>query len=146
MSTLTVSIDRTSLSLSPLLMSGAEDGTPWGILGDSFQMPTKQARVAYVGGAWLHGSVATGWSWQQGLLSFNASPDVASEAALRSAVAELEAALGRLSYQATVTTNGQAETWRCDPGTLTSEGRTLTDLDSFDPVFTVTIPVYPVAS
>lgn len=146
MGTLTVSIDRTSLSLDPLVLSGSEDGTTWGIVSDTFQMPMKQARIAYVDSPFQHGSTAVGWSWQQGLISFDASPEVASEVALANALAELEAALGRLSYEVTTTVNGQADVWRCDPGSLASEGRGLIDLDDHAPAYTVTIPCYPVAS
>lgn len=148
MSTLTVSIDRTSLGLSALVFSGADDGTLWGIVGDSFQSPSKHARVTYASDSpWVHGSVATGWSWQQGLLSFDATPAVSSEADLKAAVAEVETALARLAYEATSTPNGVPDVWRCDPGSIVlSGGRSFVDLRDFDPVYTVTIPCYPVSS
>lgn len=143
MGTLTLSIDAPG---GAVLLSGSEDGTTWGIVSETYQGPSRQPRIQYADGAWMHGSVALGFTWQQSLMSFDVAPKVASEAALRTAIASLQAALSQLNYETTETINGVADVWTCDPGTLAPTGRSLTDLDTFDPVFTVTIPCYPVAS
>lgn len=146
--TLTISISRTAAAggPSPLLFSGALDGTALGIV--SYQPPARQARVSYAPDSVnVHGSEAIGASWQQALLSFGWMLDeAADEAAVQAARAEVIAAVGQFSYTVTTQANGApAEVWRADMGSVALPERTYVDLARPDVlVFPVTIPVYPI--
>jgi hypothetical protein len=145
--TLTVTIDRTSLSLSPLVLSGSDDANDLGIT--AFQRPGRLARIKYMPDSDdVHGSEAVSMAWQQAVLGFTWVSDRAEdEADVQAARQELEAALGQFSY--TVTTqegDAAAETWQADPGSmqLAAGGRTTSDLEWHNPQWSVTIPVYPI--
>ena len=147
--TLTVTIDRTSLSKSPLVLSAGHDTT---IGLSAYQPPSKVARITYMpDNSSIHGSEAIASSWQQAILGFNALIDqAASEADIASAVSDLTAAVEQFSY--TITTqvgNAPAEKWSADMGSITladSGGRVFEDLAHLNPVYSVTIPVYPIPS
>lgn len=146
MSTLTISIDRTALALAPLLLSAADDGTTLGIA--DYTEPALQWRIGYApDSAHQHGSVALSAAYQQSMLNFSVGTDqVASEAAARAAITELRTALSQFAYTVTVTTNGVAETWTCDPGSIGAASRTFENLKTFNTVYPVSIPCHPVRS
>lgn len=148
--TLSISIDRTSLSLSALVL-GAQDGTGGLLSITDYTEPAMQSRIAYAPSSeFMHGDLALGWSWQQALLSFEvAAFNPASEDEQREAVAALAAAVTQFpAYELTVTVGASpAETWTCDPGSVTpAAARTYVDLRDSDPAWRVTIPCYPVRS
>jgi hypothetical protein len=145
MPTLTISLDRTSLSLSPLVLSGVTDTNVWGIL-PGFQLPGQVPRVTYAESPFVHGAVAVGSTYQQAVLGFSVFPRVADAAALSTAVAGLRAALGQFAYTATVAWNGDTSTWECDPGSLTPQPVDLPELRANAPVYEVSIPCYPIPS
>jgi hypothetical protein len=143
----TVSIDRTSLGKAPLVLSAGQDTT----LGlTAYQPPGKVARVTYANDhPDMDGSVALSASWQQALLGFNVVTDqAADEAAIASQVAELVEALAQFSYLVTTTVgNAPAEVWSAQRGSIAlavSDGRSFTDLANHNPVYAITIPVYPI--
>lgn len=145
---LTISIDRTSLSLSPLILTGHDDPTRVMSVAD-YMEPALQARINYAPTGDGHGDMPLGWSWQESLLNFSVFlENAASESAARAAVATVVAAVSRLSYTATVTVNGASpETWTCRPGSVVPAGdRTTSDLRTHANVWAVSIPVYPVRS
>lgn len=136
-------------SPAPLVLSGMEDGTTWGLA--SLRVPGRIARVAYYPDhPEVSGSKARAAALQQGILSFAAFPDVTSEAAQQAAFAELAAAIGRFSYTLTTTVAGAAgQVWSCDWGSIEledSSGRTFEDLADSKPLYVVSIPVYPIPS
>lgn len=145
---LTISIDRTSLTLADLVL-GAQDGTG-GLLGvTDYQEPAQQSRVSYApASSIVHGETSTGWAWQHTLLNFEVAPfDPADEQASRDAIAELAAALTQFPrFEVTVTVgDADAETWLCDPGSIVPTGsRTYVDLRDHDPAWRVSIPCYPI--
>ena len=148
-STFRVSIDRTSMGLGPLVMSGDDDlDTVLSVI--SYQEPALQARVKYAPSSdWVHGEMALGFTWQQVMLNFEiATLDAASEAASREAIAELMAAIGRLSFKTTITVNDAApEVWSCQPGSLAPvSDRSFNDMVNHDPSWALSIPAYPVRS
>lgn len=145
MGTLTIAIDRTSLALSPLVFSAADDGTTWGIL-PGFVLPGRVARTRYAPSNFQHGDVATGSTWQHARLSWDAIPDVATAAALQTAEDELYAAVGQFSYDVTVTKNGVVSVWACDTGSAEPAPLDLMELDHNEPVYSITIPCYPVGA
>lgn len=146
MTSLTITIDRSSLGLPPLVLLG--HGNEPGLAVSDYTEPAMQARVTYApDSAYVHGSVATSAVWQQALMSFVVFPDQSvNETQARAWMAELAVALMRLAYQVRVEVNGApAETWRCDAGALVPAGaRTRPDLEDSNPQWAVTIPCYPI--
>lgn len=147
-STLTISIDRTSMSLSPLLLTGHDN--PARLLSVSgYREPAMQARINYAPTGDSHGDIPLGWSYQQSLIGFNVFDELGdTEADARAAIAELSAALGRLTYTVTITVgDADPETWTCNPGSIApADDRTTTDLQTHANVWAVTIPAYPIRS
>ena len=143
MGTLTISVDRTSLSLGPLVFSANDDANVWGIM-PGYQQPGLVPETRVASSPLTHGEVATRFKWQQALHQFDAFPNVASAAALTAAKAEVRAALGRLSYSVTVTENGQATIWDCQPGSFMPSPIDYPELDALHPAFAITIPCHPI--
>lgn len=144
--TLTISIDRTGLSLSALEFSGADDATDLGIVG--YQPPSRQSRVTYAPDSInIAGSEAIGGTWQQAILGFDWVPDrAASESDVQTAFAEVVAAVGQFSFTVTTQVSGApAQVWAANMGSATHPARTYVDLSGVvRPVFSVSIPVYPI--
>lgn len=140
---LTIAIGRSGLSLADLVLSGTTDAETWGIL-PGFTLPGQIANIAYAESPWLHGSVATHATWQQAVLSFDAMPNVDSGAGLDAAVAELREALAQFSYVVTVTLNSVSSEWSCDMGSLSPSPLDFPEVDANRPIFSVSIPCYPV--
>lgn len=144
--TLTISIDRTSLSLSPLTFSGAQDGTTLGIV--EYLPPQLRSRVLYMpSSADVHGDEAIAASWQQSILGFDWTRDgVATETQIQASFAEVMAAIGQFSYTVTTQVSGApAQVWAADMGSMTPSARNYIDLANLTPVYAVSIPVYPIA-
>lgn len=141
MATLTISLDRTSLSLSPLVLSGIEDANVWGI-APGFTPPMEIPRVRYAGSAWGR-DVATGFNWQQGIIVCDVFPRVADTAALNAEVAALKAALAQIAYQATIARNGVATVWDCSPSGLAPAAIDLYELEANEDGYALNIPCYP---
>lgn len=147
--TLTVSIDRTSLSLSPLVLNGQHTGS-YGIV--RYIPPAMIARLDYMPDSPdVDGSELTSASWQQTILGVDWMPlDAANETAIQTAYAAVLAAIGQFSYTVTTTVNGApAQVWSADRGSMQlggSDGRTYVDLAYRVPIYALTIPVYPVPS
>lgn len=147
--TLTISIDRTSLTLDPLVLTGHIDEDRVLSVSD-YQEPAMQPRIQYAPSSDdVSGEMPLGWVWQDSILGFNVFSDASStEADMRSKVAELVAAIARLSYETTVTVNdAPPEVWTCRPGSVAPVGgRSLVDMRLHNPVWSVAIPVYPIRS
>jgi hypothetical protein len=145
--TLTITISRTSLSLSPLVFSAALDVNPLGIVG--YQPPALQWRLGRMpDSADVHGSETISASYQQSILGWDwVREDGSTETQVQASRKEVEAALGQFSYTITTQISGApAEVWSADPGDQVSSARSYEDLANANPVFAVTVPVYPIAS
>lgn len=109
-----------------------------------------QARNQYAPTGDGDGEMPLSWSWQQSILGFNVvKNDAATEAAMRLKIAELVTAVGRLSFEITVTVgDAPAETWTAEGAgsVVPVGGRTYTDMRHHDPVWSVAIPVHPIRS
>jgi hypothetical protein len=143
--TLVISIDRTSLSLSPLTFSATPGVGELGIV--DYAEPAMQPRTRYATTSdYEHGDEPRGWTWQQTILGFDFVTDAsASETESRALVAEVRTAIARLRYSVTVTVDGApAETWLCNPGTLPSVARKRPDLVDSNPVWPLSLPCNPV--
>ena len=144
MATLSISIDRTSLGLGPLVFSGNDDANVWGIL-PGYQQPGLEPETRVATSPFTHGEVATRFKWRQAMHQFDAFPSVASAAAMTTAENEVRAALGRLSYTVTVNNNGQVTTWDAQPGSFVPSPIDWPELDGLYPAYSITIPCYPIA-
>lgn len=148
MSTIFISIVRTSLSLGPLVLSGSNDANPLGIT--DYTEPAVNPRVTYApDSSYVNGSTPLAVSLQQTIVGFAVcTTDAATEAASRTLIAELRAAVGQFSFAVTVTVDGApAETWACHAGSVTPVGgRTFSDLLRHNPEWSVVIPAQPVRS
>lgn len=149
MTTLTISIDRTSLTLPALVMLGHPDASL--ALGvTDYTEPAMQPRINYAPtSGYVHGEQALGWAWQETMLNFSVSTfNQPSENASRTLVAELRTAITQFSYTVTVTVDGAAaESWTCRPGSLVPAGsRSLADVTHHRPVWAVSIPCHPIRS
>lgn len=145
--TLTISIDRTALSLPPLVFVGSGEGS-LGVV--DYREPAMQPRVRFAPSSdFIHGDVPLSWSWQQTLLDWAFFTDVESEAESRALLAEVRAAVTQgLSFMVSVSVSGApAESWSCSPGPLVPEsGRTYENLRDSDPVWSLSLPCYPIRS
>jgi len=147
MSTLLISIDRTSLALEPLVLSGTDDDNPIGVT--NYTEPVIQPRMTYApDSAYEDDPLPLARVWQQTALLFDISTtDAATEAASRTLVAEVRQAIGQFPlFLVTVTVDdAPAETWTCHAGTIQPVGgRTTSDLEHHDPEWSVTIPAHPI--
>lgn len=145
MSTFTITMTRTELSLADLVLSGADDANPVGVT--NYQEPARIARIRYAPSSDLiEGDVALSGTYHQTDLGFDVVTDLAaSEAASRTLLAEVRAAIGQFSFTTTVVVDGApSEAWACDMGSMSPEGpRSFADLENHDPVWSVAIPVHP---
>lgn len=145
--TLTITISRTSLSLSPLVLSGSIDANELGIV--NYQPPARLANNTYAPDSVdVDGSEPIASSWQQSLLNFDWMPDQAtSETEVQTSYADVVAALGQFSYTVTTQVSGApAEVWSANRGSVTPPPRDYVDMAFLRPVYAVTIPVYPVSA
>lgn len=149
MATLTISIDRSGMAgaPAPLVLSGHDDAAALHVV--RFQPPARLRRTTYAAdSAYTHSSEKIASALQQGILGFHFVADVATETALQVAIAEVEAALDQWSYTVTTTINGAPpKVWACDEGSIQIAGdgeRDFYNLTNVDPVYAVSIPVYPI--
>jgi hypothetical protein len=143
--TLVISIDRTSLSLSPLVFSGTPGVGELGIV--DYAEPAMQPRTRYAASSdYEHGDEPRGWTWQQTILGWDFVTDATvSETESRALVAEVRTAIARLRYSVTVTVAGApAETWLCNPGSLPAVPRKRPDLVDNNVVWPLSLPCNPV--
>lgn len=147
-SSLTISIERASLSLSALVLCGHNDPSRFLSISD-YTEPGRQPRVSYAPQSDDIPDTPLGFTWQEALIGFNVfNENATGESDTRSKIADLSTALARLSYSVTITVNdADPETWTCRPGAVVpAAGRTLTDLQTHGDVWSVSIPAYPIRS
>jgi len=146
-SSLVISIDRTSMGLEPLVLAGNDTTRSLSIA--SYREPAMQPRINYAPTGDAHGDMPLSWSYQETVHALNVFDEGStSEATTRAKIAELVAALGRLTYPITVPVDGaSAETWTCRAGAVVPvDDRTSTDLQTHEALWAVTIPAYPIRS
>lgn len=142
MPTASLTIDRTSLSLSDLVFEGNDGSTPFGL--GAFQTPVYVPRTQYAQSRWIDGSFPVSSVWEHSQLTGTLILSADTAADLASAKAEVVAALGRMSYEVTTEQNGVEQTWTADRGSLVLAG----DLDIINlrelfEVYRFVIPVHP---
>jgi hypothetical protein len=146
MSTITVSIDRTSLSLSAL--AATNDGATYQIAQDGLGDPGITWRKSTMPDSDdIHGSEYVAAAKEQTSIPLEVIVKAASSSALKTARDALFAALSQFTYTVTVTVDGVSDVWTAGPAdwarsTAVQPGQ----VAQFFTVLTITIPVYPIAS
>lgn len=146
--TLTISVSRSVAAGGPtsLVFSGTIDANALGIVG--YQPPSRLWRRTYMpDSADTHGSEPIGAAYQQAILGWDWVRDGdATETQVQASRDEVAAALAQFSYTVTTQVSGApAEVWSAEPGDQVPSARSYEDLAHRNPVFAVTIPVYPIA-
>jgi hypothetical protein len=145
--TLTIIVSRTLLGLDPLEFSARLDGTTLGIV--QFQPPASQSRNTYMPDSVdVTGSELIGSSEQQAIIGWDWVREIGStETQVQASRLEVRAAIRQFAFTVTTQISGApAEVWSADPGSQVPSARDYTNLANRNPVFAVTIPVYPIAS
>ena len=140
-----ISLDRTSLSLAALVLHGdRQDG--WCLM-PGWQIPGLVPNNAYASSPNTHGAVATHATWQLGFMSGDVVLVGAANATDRAnQVAELRVALSRLSFPLTQDWGSHSEEWTTQGfSTITPSPLTYISVSRDEPVYSLTIPVYPLA-
>lgn len=143
MSTVSVSIDRTSMSLAPLVIS--DDGAVYRFTEDGLGYVVTSVRVTSMPDSVdVDGSEPVTFSREATGLPLRFHVQGTSTATLHTAVAALEAALFRLRYEVTRTVDGVSTTYEGGPAAL-SPVRSFVDhgvLAAHFDTFAVTIPFF----
>jgi hypothetical protein len=138
-----VSFDRSSLSLSALVASGA--GPTYRITEEGLGRPAVSWRFAAMpDSSDVHGTEYTAAAKEQSSLPLVIDVYGSSTANLETACAALDAALSQFSYETTVTVDGVAQIWSCSPASWSTGLVHAEDVSSFLRTYTITIPVYPI--
>lgn len=146
MTTVSVSIDRTSLELDPLVIGGTGSDT-FTLTESGLGRPGVTPRATTAGDSpWVHGSVTVAAVREQSALPLEVLVQADSDALLEAAIAELDAALWQFAYTVTVTVGGVGQVWAADPAAWSTAGdaRRWAYAARFIEVLTVTIPVHPI--
>ena len=144
----TVSIDRTSLSLSALVIDSEGFGTYYidkAGLGRPGRTPRETLAAA---SPFVHGNLRTAVVWDEATLPLTVRVQSDSSADLATAVGALEAALSQFVYTVTVTVDGVARAWTAYPATWNTTDA-LVDVERVRNHFedlAISIPVYPLSS
>ena len=143
---LSIAIDRASLTLATLTITSTPGGAFW-LPEDGMTRPGVTWRRQYAGASpWLHGSTLTAAVKEQSTLPFTVYTQAATTATLRAQMDELENALSQFTFDTTVTIDGVARTWACDPADIgwgdVDSGMVAAHMARA----AISIPVYPIAS
>lgn len=143
----TVSIDRTSLSLSPLVIDTEGFGVYLVDVGGLGRVGIAPRETFATPSPWVHGQLRTAVVKEESSLILTVRVQAGSTADVHDAVHTLEAALFQFIYEVTVTVDGQAQSWTAYPATIGA----VDGLTKFEAVtgyyedLSISIPVYPVA-
>jgi len=115
---LSLTIDRTALSLAPLVIPGTPTtDNPFWIPKGGIGRPDFTMRLGYAPDSrWVPGKVLLDAVLEASSLPVTVWIDrVANLAELQTSRRELEAAFSQFTYTVTVTVGGQVESWQADP-------------------------------
>ena len=144
MPSISLTIDRTGMSLANLVFSGA-NGTALGLI--SLQEPVMLARTEYAASArFIHGSFPVASTWDHSAIVATVELKYSTASALRTGYLELVAALNRITFPVTITKNAVAVSWTGERGSLALASDSLTrhDLERTTELYRLTIPVHPI--
>ena len=143
-----VTITRTLLSLSNLSI-GSEGFSTYYIDKGGLGRVGKTPRETFADDSkWVNGRLRTAVVREESVLPLTVRVQAASSSALDTAVEALDAALDQFVYDVTVTVDGVAKTYRGYPATMQTTDALINveRVRDFCEDFTISIPVYPVAS
>lgn len=145
MSTATVSLDRTSLSLSALAIT--DDGSTYQLKQDGLSRPAMTWRFTTMpDSADIHGTENVAAARERTTIPLEVIVKSTSSSALNTAVVALETALSQWAYDVTVTVDGVAQVWHAAPAAWSFSQPTSPGMVAqFFTLMTITIPVYPIA-
>lgn len=134
-----------SLTLSgtvPIVFSGS-NGSDFGLL--SLQLPVFVPRTSYApAGRWMHGLVPSASVWEHTAINATVIIQGSTQSNLATNRAAVKAALGRMSYTATVMENSVSQAFSADWGSMALGGDLdLLNLQRLYEVYRLTIPVHP---
>jgi hypothetical protein len=142
---LSISIDRTALSLAALVIGDTPATGLW-VPPDGVGRPAKTWRTASASSNFTHGEVPTRAVLEQSAQLLTVHAEAASTSALHALQDELEAAVFQFVYDVTVTEDGQARTWTCYPADVAWSDITPGMVAARLSTATLTIPCYPVGA
>lgn len=143
-----VTIDRSSLSLSDLVISDAFDAT-YQLLRDGLGRPAITWRMtAAPDSVDVHGTEYLAAVKEQTSLPLKVMVQAASTGALDTAVTALEDALSQFTFPVTQDIDGVTKVWSASPASYGADSGQVVHarvLQHFE-VMVITIPIYPIAS
>ena len=140
-----VSIDRTSLGLGPLVLNNDPHDGAYTYPEDGLAIPNFDLRRTYApDSAWAAGRMLLGAVLDQAMLPLTVAVIGTSAATLKARKDELAAALGQFAYSVTVTVGGVVQgTWPAEAATVWWGVVDHGDAQIFHAVGTTSIPVNP---
>lgn len=128
-----------------LTIGDSPSGSMW-IPEDGLARPARGWRKKYADeSAFYHGSLLTAAVLEQTSLPLAVYCKAASTAALEALQDELEDAVSQFAYTTTVTIDGVAKAWACDPADLSWGDVDSGEVRAFIVRASLVIPVYPIA-
>jgi hypothetical protein len=140
MATLSVTLSRTALTLPDLDISIGL----YRVEEDGIDEPDRIWQKEYARSTRFHGAELTGASLEQSSLPISGFVLGSTAVELKNAVTALEEALGQWTFETTVTLDGLADVWQCDPADLRTGPIRHGEQAALLRKFAVTIPVYPI--
>lgn len=146
MSDASVSIDRTALSLGALAL-GDNPGDTYCVTPEGLGDPEMVWRFGVMPNSdSVHGREITSAALEQSALNLEVIITGSSASNLRANRVALTNALSQFSYTTTVTVDGVAQVWSCDPGNWSQGAVRYSHQNALLQVLTISIPVHPVSA
>jgi len=144
----TVSIDRTGLSLSALVIETSGAGTYVMDQGGLGRVGTTPRDTLATDSPFIHGHTRVASVLEETTLPLVVRVQSTTSALLNTAVTALETALHQFVYTVTVTVDGIARVWTAYPATIGAvDGLVAYErVTDFYEVLSISIPVYPVSA
>lgn len=143
-----VSIDRTSLSLSPLVIDTDGFGTYYVDSAGLGRVGRTVRETVATSSPFVHGILVTGSVYDDAALPLVVRVQASTTSALDTAVTALETALAQFSYSVTVVMDGVTKVWTARPATIQSTDALIDFARVTNHIedLTISIPVYPVSA
>jgi hypothetical protein len=109
-----------------------------------WQLPGLDPETVTAGSNWLHGTPAVSFTWRDGVFSGSVFPVADDATDLADLVAQMRAALGRLSFPLVTVWGSVSQTWTARPGGLVPSPVRAYHVKLDRPVYSLTIPCHPI--
>jgi hypothetical protein len=141
---LSVTVDRTSLGAAALSIPDFPTAGLW-IPEDGLSRPGKTWTKQTATSPFTHGTVTTRAKLEQATINLSVYAQGVSTAAVVALQDEVEAAFAQFAYTVTITLDGSAKSYVCDPADLSWGDLLSPEAKAFMARATLTIPCHPVA-